>query len=163
MNEKKIEELKNGMRAVLQMIASRNNALSPELKNMLMQAIEHVTTRIKELRSQGDSVDSLAPQETPQLDPGPYPSSNINAFKYDPNSGKLLVKFHGKDTADSGPIYGYEGVPAFIFDVFKRGAVGPKTSGKNKYHQWYKGVTPSLGAAMNALIKNGGYQYQKLS
>jgi hypothetical protein len=93
----------------------------------------------------------------------PYPSSNINGFQYDPQSGKLLVKFMGKDTADSGPTYSYEGVPEYIFDIFRRGAVGPKTTGKNKYHAWFKGKTPSHGAAMAALIKAGGFPYQRLS
>lgn len=103
------------------------------------------------------------PTPQPELNPTAYPSSNINAFKYDPQSKKLLVKFMGKDVADSGPTYSYDQVPPFIVDVFARGAVGPKTTGKNKWHAWFKGVTPSHGAAMNALIKMGGFPYQRVA
>lgn len=102
-------------------------------------------------------------QQTENLQPGPFPSSNVNAFKYDPKSQQLVVKFHGKDSANSGPIYGYKGVPEYLFDIFRRGAVAPKTSGSNRYHTWHRGVTPSLGASMAALIKNGGFAYQRLT
>lgn len=162
MNEERIEELKNALREIMQLVVSRGQPISDNLKAKLTQVMEHVAQRIQQLRAEEESpVEGLQP--TPQLEPGPYPSSNINSFKYDPKNQQLYVKFHGSDSADSGPVYGYTGVPEFIFDVFRRGAVGPKTSGKNKYHQWFKGVTPSLGASMNALIKNGGYQYQRLS
>lgn len=97
------------------------------------------------------------------IPPAPYPSSNINGFQYDPESKQLLVKFQGKYPQQNGPVYKYEGVPDFIFNVFSRGAVAPKTSGRNAWHTWKKGVTPSHGAAMAALIKNGGYQYQRMS
>ena len=100
---------------------------------------------------------------TQELPGAPHPSSNINAFQYDPKSGRLLVKFMGKDVADAGPTYSYSGVPEYIFDIFKRGAVAPKTSGKNKWHTWRRGVTPSHGAAMYALIKAGKFPYQRLS
>ena len=141
-------------------VVESGEQIPDQLADQLSNFIQALTKKIQDLET---SVEGLHTQTAPQLDPGPFPSSNINAFKYDPDLGRLFVKFHGKDSADSGPTYGYEGVPAFIFDVFRRGAVGPKTSGKNKYHQWFKGVTPSLGAAMSALIKNGGYQYQRLS
>lgn len=97
------------------------------------------------------------------LEAAPYPSSNINSFAYDPKSKRLLVKFMGKDVANAGPTYSYEGVPDFIVDVFARGAVGPKTTGKNKWHAWFKGVTPSHGAAMHALIKQAGFPYQRVA
>lgn len=96
------------------------------------------------------------------LDKAPYASSQINAFKYDPKSGRLFVKFQGEHPQQNGPIYSYDKVPPFIFDVFSRGAVAPKTSGSNAWHTWKQGVTPSLGASMAALIKNGGYNYQRL-
>ncbi len=76
---------------------------------------------------------------------------NINA-----QSGKLFVKFQGKYPKQTGPVYSYEGVPKNIYEVFARGAVAPKTSGKNAWHTWKEGVTPSHGAA-------GNYPYQKLS
>lgn len=103
------------------------------------------------------------PPEPSNLQPTDHPSSNINAFQYDPKTGQLMVKFMGKDVADAGPTYSYDGVPPYIFDILKRGAVAPKTSGKNKWHRWKKGVTPSHGASMAALVKAGNFPYKKVA
>ena len=165
MNEQKINDLKDALREIVKMISSREGPLPEDLKVLLVQVMEHVANRIQELRSEEtqEPVENLPPGQPPnQLEPAPYPSSNINGFKYNYKTGKLLVKFMGKDTADSGPTYSYEGVPKFIYDTFARGAVPPHTSGKNKWHQWEKGVMPSLGAAMYHLIRTN-YPYQKLS
>src|SRR5271154_1592276 len=118
--------------------------------------IEKITQRILQLRL-------TVPVETPKLDEAPFPSSNVNSFKYDPQTKRLFVKFMGPKTANSGPTYRYEGVPEFIYEVFRRGAVGPKTTGKNQYHAWHKNVLPSLGAAMNWLVKAGGYPTSRVS
>jgi hypothetical protein len=156
-NEQRIEDLKNALREIMQMVADRDQPLGPELKTILAQVIEHVATRIQELRQQG-----AKPIKPTDLEPGPFPSSNINAFRFDPKSGDLIVKFQDKYPGQNGPIYKYNNVPPFIFDVFRRGAVVPKTSGKNAWHRWKKGVAPSLGASMAALVKNGGYNYQRI-
>lgn len=163
MNEQRIEEIKQAIRDMVQLLVQRNQPLSEELKLQLAQVIEYAARRITELRQAPEAPTAPITPQAPELEPGAFPSSNINSFKYDPRSQRLFVKFHGKDTAGSGPTYSYEGVPNFIFDVFKRGAVGPKTTGKNKYHAWFKGVTPSLGAAMHALIKNGGFPYAQVA
>lgn len=160
MNEQKIEELKDAVRALMQMIVQRGKPLSPEIKAQLTKVLEFVEGRIIELRQQEPQGAPTTPEPLPGA---PYPSSNINAFKYDPKSQKLLVKFMGKDIAGAGPTYSYDGVPSFIAEVFARGSVGPKTSGSNKWHAWKKGVTPSHGAAMAALIKNGGFPYKKVA
>lgn len=157
MNEQKIQELKDSLRAVVTLIAQRGQQLSPELKTMLVKVMEHVANRIQELRTT-----TALPQPIQELDQAPYPSSNINAFKYDYDNGNLLVKFMGKDTADSGPIYKYSGVPKFLYNIFRQGGVAPITSGKNKYHEWHEGVTPSLGAAMYHLIRDN-FPYQKVA
>lgn len=136
-----------------------------ELRNLISEEIEVTTARIIELQQQiqgqQSPAEGLQPQQT-QLEPGPFPSSNVNAFKYDPKSKQLLVKFHGKDDSDGGPTYQYDNIPRNIYDVFARGGVGPRTSGQNQYHRWIRGVTPSLGASLNALIKEGGYPYQRV-
>lgn len=145
---------------------SGGGELSPEEERELVEVLKLAGERILELREALAEEEKAAiglPQPPPKLPPAPYPSSNINSFKYDPDNEQLYVKFHGKDTADSGPVYSYEGVPEYIFDIFRRGAVGPKTTGSNKYHAWYKGVTPSLGAAMYALIKKGEFPYTKIA
>ena len=105
-----------------------------------------------------------APSEPiPPLDDAPYPSSNISGFKYDPKSKKLIIRFQGKYPQKySGSVYSYENVPQNIFDVFRRGAVAPKTSGRNAWHRWRKNQSPSLGASAYALIREGGYKYRKL-
>lgn len=87
----------------------------------------------------------------------PIDSSNIYGFKYDPKSGRLLVRFQ------SGSIYGYQGVPQGVFKVFQQGAVPAKTNGRNQHGSWWRGKMPSLGSAFYNLIRQGGYPYQRLS
>ncbi len=114
------------------------------------QALATVLQRLEQLMPQGErgSADGI--------DRAPLDSSNIYGFQYDPRSGDLKVRFQ------SGSIYGYKGVPKQIYQIFANGAVPAKTSGKNNYGQWWIGKNPSLGAAFSALIKQGGYPYQRL-
>jgi hypothetical protein len=148
------------MQAVQQVMQS-GEVLSDEFQGMLAQTLSKLLEKIDQ---EGKEVPLSPPTSTtPPLEPGPYPSSNVNAFKYDPTNGTLFVKFHGKDSADSGPVYRYQNVPLNIYDVFSKGRVAPRTSGQNRYHRWIKGVTPSLGASLYALIREGGYDYQKVS
>lgn len=167
MNEQRIQELKNALRELVSLIASRGGPIPDDLKVLLAQAMEHVANRIQQIRQEGN-VENLPPEQppgppqAPQLDQGPYPSSNVNSYKYNPDTQQLWVKFHGKDSADSGPTYQYSNVPRFIYDVFNRGGVAPRTSGQNRYHRWIRGVTPSLGASLYALIRDN-YPYQRMS
>lgn len=160
-----LEQLLDQLIAGIQEVLQSGEILSDEFQGMLAQEIEFTVNRIDELRSKVSPADGLTPttQQIPQLEQGPYPSSNVNSFKYNPDNGQLFVKFHGKDSADSGPVYGYQNVPKNVYDLFSQGRVAPKTSGSNQYHTWIKGVTPSLGASLYALIRNGGYNYQRLS
>jgi KTSC domain len=128
-----------------------------------INAIEREQAKVSEQVAQPPSGTPPTGGNIPPLQPAPHESSNINAFRYNPENQQLFVKFQGKYPQQNGPVYKYEGVPDFIFNVFSRGAVGPKTSGSNGWHTWKKGVTPSHGAAMAALIKNGGYQYTRMS
>lgn len=188
--EERINEIKNALREVMQLLVQRGQPISQDVKAVLAQAMEHAANRIRQLREEeqgGVATPTLetAEQEqeqvanevtpptpptppasggpVPPLDQAPHESSNINAFRYDPKTGKLFVKFQDKYPGQNGPVYSYEGVPANIFDVFRRGAVAPKTSGRNAWHRWKKGVTPSHGAAMYALIRQGGYPYKRVS
>lgn len=156
-NEQKINELKEALREIMMMIAERNQPIGQDLKAMLVQVMEHVATRIKELRSE-----TIPPIEVPDMQPA-MPSSNIFGYNYDYKNGELFVKFQGDDGVGQGPVYSYQGVPKYMFDLFKRGAAIAKTTGKNKWGSWWKGKTPSIGAAMHAFIKNGGYPYQKVA
>lgn len=86
--------------------------------------------------------------------PAPLMSSNIYGFKYDAKSQKLSVKFQGNKGYGQGPIYEYYGVPGYIANMFKMGAVSAKTTGQNKWGRWFKFKNPSLGASHYALIRD---------
>lgn len=165
MIEQQIEEIKNAVQELLQAAAQEGENLSDEMQGILAKALEHAYNRITVLRqeqSQESPVDQLEPvlKETPMQEA--MPSSNINAFNYDYDNGNLLIKFQGDKGRGQGPVYSYQGVQPYIFDLFKRGAAIAKTSGKNKWGKWWKGKSPSIGAAMHAFIKGGNYPYQKI-
>lgn len=157
--EQTLDELLAGIMEALQ----SGEVLSDEFQGLLAQGIEETINRIDELRQQNpvDGLPPIPPQE-PKLNPG-MPSSNINSFGYDPENQKLLVKFQGDYPQENGPIYGYDGIPEVIFNLFRQGAIPARTDGKNKWGLWWKGKVPSLGASLYTLIKNGGYPYQRLS
>ncbi|SRR6266404_7329596 len=164
MIEQQIEDLKNALREVMALITQRNQPLGDDLKLLLAQVMEHVANRIQQLRQEETQGVPTPPSITPpEPEAAPFESAQVNAFKYDPDSQDLYVKFQDKYPQQNGPVYKYQGVPKFIYDVFRRGGVGPLTTGSNAWHAWKEGVTPSLGAALNGLIKAGGYQYQRLS
>jgi hypothetical protein len=89
-----------------------------------------------------------------------FPSSNVAGMKYDPRSGKLLVKFHGENKE---PVYQYDGVPPQIFQILQHGNAFAKTKGKNKFGEWWPMKNPSIGASVNQYLKAGGYAYQRLN
>lgn len=159
MNDQKIEDIKNALRNIMQIIAARKEPLSSKMKLQLAKVIEFAANRIKELREEKTGTPPVAPN----IPPSEYESSNVEGFKYDPETQELMVQFHGPYPQAKGSIYSYKDVPDFLVDIFSRGAVGPKTSGKNKYHEWIKGVTPSLGGSLNALVKSGGFEYEKVA
>lgn len=149
------------MQAIQQVMES-GEVLSDEFQGTLAQTLSLLMERIEQ-EEQTPPAAPIPPITPPPLDRGPYPSSNVNSFKYDPTNGTLFVKFHGQETADSGPVYRYQNVPRNVYDVFSNGRIAPKTSGQNQYHRWIRGVTPSLGASLYALIREGGYPYQRVS
>lgn len=159
--EQEINRLKLQLKQFMELVLGIGEEPPEEIQDLVLQVIQHIGGKIEALRSQQGQSDTNA--EPSNLTPGPYPSSNINAFAYDPESGELKVKFQDKYPSQNGPIYSYSGVPSYIFDLFRRGAVAPRTSGRNQWHEWKKGVTPSLGASMYGLIRAGGYPYQRLS
>jgi len=181
--ESLLDELLKGIQDLL----LSGEVLSDEFQGLLAQELEATTSRIDFLREQNnipppigeieqeeaaiaEQVAGAPPEQPPAIPPqippleaAPHESSNINAFRYNPETEELYVKFQGKYPSQNGPVYSYEGVPEYIFDIFARGAVAPKTSGRNAWHRWKRGVTPSHGAAMAALIKAGNFPYQRLS
>jgi len=169
----------------MQILISRGEPLSDELKIKLSEVMKHAANRIQELRQEqgmeakaDQEIESIEeeitqpeqpPQEPPppqepipELEPTEHPSSNINAFRYDPKNQRLYVKFQDEYPAQNGPIYKYEQVPQYIFNILAKGSVVPKTSGRNRWHRWREGIAPSHGASMAALIKAGGFPYQRV-
>ena len=141
----------------MELIVARNQPLNEDLKAVLIQAMEHVATRIQELRS-GPEVPAAQPEMTESM-----PSSNISEFAYDKDSGQLLVRFLGEYPNRKGSLYAYSGVPPQIFDLFRKGAIPARTNGRNRWGSWFRGKVPSMGASMHTLLKGGNYSYQKLT
>lgn len=124
-------------------------ALNALLRNptQLQQTIEDLQRRMP------PGQQPISPEGIPHAD---INSSNIYGFRFNPKTGRLLVRFQ------SGSVYGYEGVPAGVFNTFRQGAVPAATNGQNQYGRWWTGKQPSLGAAFYNLIRQGGYAYQRL-
>lgn len=141
----------------LEQVFSSQEEFSDEELEMLFEVAQEALSFIKERKE--------APIESavPQVPASEYPSSNVNGMKYNPDTQELLVQFHGPYPQAEGSIYKFSKVPQFLFEVLRRGAVGPKTSGKNAYHTWIRNLTPSLGGSFNALIKQGGFEYEKVA
>ncbi len=181
-----IQELESILGTLLQVVQETlqsGEVLTDEIQDQIAQVITGLTTEIQNLSQaqdqQGEGGIQTPPSEPPtpppsgpsiptggpipELEQAPHESSNINSFRYDPQSRQLYVKFQGRYPQQNGPIYSYNGVPPFIYDVFRRGSLAPRTSGRNAWHTWREGVTPSHGAAMYALIRSGGYPYQRIS
>lgn len=146
------------LQSLLQQAASLDAELTDEEKSRVLQIFQGAIELVQQSQAPGVPFPGI-----PQVPGGEYPSSNVNGLKYDPKSGQLLVQFHGPYPQAEGPIYSYKDVPPYVYDIIARGAVGPKTSGKNRYHEWIRGVTPSLGASVNALLKAGNFSYTRLS
>lgn len=155
----------NDVIALLEMLMRQASELADEFSDeemaRILQIFQDAIELIQEQAQQQQPIET--PAEEMKLTPGAFPSSNINAFRFDPEKKQLLIQFHGPYPKAAGPVYSYTDVPEFLFKVLERGAVGPKTSGQNQYHRWIKGVTPSLGAAVNALIKAGGFAYNRIA
>ena len=132
---------------------------SESLSMVLQQVLEIIEVVGQEQQGGGQPV---PPPEVPPLT-NSYPSSNVNSFSFDDKTGKLFVKFNGKDNRDDGPVYQYSGLSPFIFDLFRKGAVPARTNGSNKWGNWWKGKVPSVGASLYTLISSQNFPYQKVA
>lgn len=157
-----MNELKKAIATIINLASQMINELDDETMLALSNLLNAAASKLAEMNQ--NAVEGLQPnisQQEPLTEA--MPSSNIEGFAYDDKNERLLVRFLSKYPDRNGPIYGYEGVPENIFEIFRRGAIPAKTDGKNKWGQWWKGKYPSIGAAMAHLIKAGGYPYQRLS
>lgn len=84
-------------------------------------------------------------------------SSNVYGMRYDVKNKKLLVRFN------NGSIYAYSKVPPRIFNLIHNGQAQARTNGRNRFGRWWRGKTPSAGAALNQYLKSENYPYRRLS
>jgi hypothetical protein len=122
-----------------------------------LQAIANNPLQLNQLMNQINNTQSEVPgppiEGIPQA---PLKSSNVYGFRYNPLKKELAVRFN------QGSVYRYSGVPKQIFDMFAQGDGVAKTSGSNRWGRWWVGKSPSLGAALNNLIKLAGFPYQRI-
>ncbi len=157
-----LQSLLDELLSTLQTVLSSGVQISDAQQGLIAEQLVWLTDRIEQLSEPIAPITPAQPPEKMRM-ARPMPSSNIHSFGYDDKTGKLLVKFQGDYPNQNGPVYGYAGVPKQVFEMFRQGAIPAKTKGKNDWGEWWVGKQPSLGASMSALIKNGGYQYQRLT
>lgn len=156
-----MNELKKAIATILELASQVMDELDDEELLAITDLLNAASARLAQM--QQEPVEGMtAPAAREELTPA-MPSSNVEGFAYDDKTEKLLVRFLGKYPNRNGPIYGYEGVPKIIFDLFRKGSVPARTDGKNKWGKWWKGKVPSIGASLYTLVKNGPYPYKRLT
>jgi len=135
--------------------------LPDEFLGQIAQTLELLYNRLEEVEGAGLAGTSINGPTQPPIEPG-MPSSNVEGFARDENTGKLYVRFLGKHPNRMGPVYEYSGVPDSMYNLFRQGAVPARTNGQNKWGKWWKGKTPSMGASVNVLLKQGGFNYRRV-
>jgi hypothetical protein len=155
------------MGADLLWILSGNNpqAFVNYLRTYPGEGFQELARNPAQLASVIERLEQTHPGGEPGVAPDGIPntelsSSNVAGMKYDPRSGKLLVKFHG---VNKEPVYQYEGVPPQIFQILQHGNAFAQTKGKNRWGEWWPLKNPSIGASVNQYLKAGGYPYRRLS
>lgn len=112
---------------------------------------------VEEKERQKERMESIKPIEEVKKDLArDLKSAVIRQTDYNPEEKLLKVIFN------NGHTYTYDDVPQKVYDDLTAGTVKAKTSGENQYGRWWVGKTPSAGASFNALIKKGGYNYQRI-
>jgi hypothetical protein len=155
----RLQHLQDELLATLERVLHNGTFLSDEILGLIAEQLEWIVSRIEELSQAG------APPGPPEKIrmARPFPSSNIHSFGYDDKTDRLFVKFQGDFPDQNGPVYGYEGVPKQIFELFRAGAVPARTDGQNQWGRWWKGKQPSLGSSLYTLIAGGNYPYHRLT
>lgn len=134
--------------------------LPDEFLAQIAQTLELLYNRLEE--AEGGITGDISPTQQPDLQQA-MPSSNVDAFSYDDKTGNLYVRFLGKHPNRQGAVYQYGGVPPSMFNLFRQGAVPARTDGQNKWGKWWKGKSPSMGASVNVLLKQGGFNYRRVA
>lgn len=154
MNINQLQQLLQELMQAAEEVLASGEDIPDEFMDELANEIEATQSHIKTLG-------------TPPTPPVPeleksMPSSNINSFAYNPNSEELFVKFQGDYPFQNGSTYKYGGIPSYVADAFKKGAGTARTDGSNDWGEWWEGKNPSMGAALNQLIKAGGFPYSRI-
>lgn len=134
------------------------DSFDPEIKMDLAEVLNMAGERLMALSEAKAKIDIQD-----QMEPGFIDSSNVSRFQYDPQNQSLKVQFKGKYPNFDGPIYQYGGIPPQLAELIQLGAEQATTDGSNEWGSWWKGKTPSLGAAVAHILKAGGFSYQKLA
>lgn len=158
-----MNQLKEAIAVVLDLASSMIDELDDDIMLALAELITAATERLDAMEQNPEGEMPNQNQSNNIRMDRSMPSSNVHSFGYDDKTGRLLVKFQGDYPDQNGPVYGYEGVPKNIYNLFQAGAIPARTNGQNKWGKWWKGKVPSLGASLYTLIKNGGYPYQRLT
>jgi len=158
-----MNQLRVAIATVIELASQMIDELDEETMAALSDLIQAATERLaRQAQDPTSELGNQPPADNPRME-RPMPSSNVHSFGYDDKTGRLLVKFQGDYPDQNGPVYGYEGVPKNIFNLFQAGAIPARTDGQNRWGRWWKGKVPSLGASLYTLIRNGGYPYQRLT
>ena len=155
MNPEELEALMRELVQGITQVMQSGEVLSDEFQGLLAQTLSLLYDRI-------ESLGAPPSQPTPPIGPS-IPSSNVEGFAYDEDSGTLYVRFLGKHPNRNGPIYSYDNVPPVMFELFRRGSVPARTDGHNKWGRWWKGKVPSMGASVYTLLRLGGFPYQRVA
>jgi hypothetical protein len=154
------------MGADLLWILSKGNpqAFVNYLRTFPGEGFQELVSDPNQLASVIERLNQEMPKAEPQIgsdgmEDALYQSSNVVAMKYDPQTQRMWVKFHGNTQE---PVYQYEGVPEVIFNLVQHGTAFAKTRGQNKWGSWWPMKNPSIGASINQYLKAGGYAYQRL-
>ncbi len=78
---------------------------------------------------------------------GRLKSSNVKRMKYNTKSRIMTIEFN------SGGIYEYYEIDYATYQNVKSGNATCRTSGKNRWGEWFKGKTPSNGSAVWSYLR----------
>lgn len=86
---------------------------------------------------------------------GSLKSSNVKNIMYNDDTKEMFIQFQDKS------IYTYFNVSFDLFLKVSGGKATCITTGENKYGKWYKGKSPSVGAAVHKYLVKSGISYKK--
>lgn len=83
-------------------------------------------------------------------------SSNVKYVNYDSNTQVMTITFN------NNAVYEYYKVPMLLYLQVRNGLATCKTTGKNRFGEWFKGKFPSNGASIWRYLRNTGVEYKRI-